>query len=151
MKYNIGDIIPFEQTQEATDYVNSIEGGYYLEDYAPDKNGNMQLIVRQFVFPSPTPEEIEAQLQKHYTDLIQSMLDKEAQKLGYDSCLSVCSYTNTGISKFDCEGEAFRVWRSAVWNTGYQILDAVKAGTMEVPSEEELIELLPKLTITYSE
>jgi hypothetical protein len=78
-------------------------------------------------------------------------LTKRRKLSGYDSCLSVCSYTNTGISKFDCEGEAFRVWRSAVWNTGYQILDAVKAGTMEIPSEEELIELLPKLTITYSE
>lgn len=81
MKYQLNEIIPFELIQDATDYVNSIEGNYYLEDYEPDENGNMQLIVRQFVFPSPTPEEIEAQLQKHYTDLIQSMLDKEAQAL----------------------------------------------------------------------
>ena len=47
MKYNIGDIVPFEQTQEATDWVNSVEGNYYLEDYAPDEDGNMRLIVRQ--------------------------------------------------------------------------------------------------------
>lgn len=99
MKYNIGDIIPFEQTQDATDWVNSVEGCYYLEDYAPDENGNMQLIVRQLVIPEPTPEEI----QKEYTDFIQSMLDKEAQKLGYDNCNSVCTYINSGVDKFDTE------------------------------------------------
>lgn len=59
MKYKIGDIVPFEQTQEATDWVNSVEGNYYLEDYERDENGNMQLIVRQL--PQPTQEELEAQ------------------------------------------------------------------------------------------
>ena len=59
MKYNVGDIVPFEQTQEATDWVNSVEGNYYLEDYAPDENGNMQLIVRQL--PPPTEEELAEQ------------------------------------------------------------------------------------------
>ena len=56
MKYNVGDIVPFEQTQEATDWVNSVEGNYYLEDYAPDEDGNMRLIVRQL--PPPTEEEL---------------------------------------------------------------------------------------------
>ena len=32
---------------------------------------------------------------------------EEAKKLGYDSCLSVCSYVNTGISKFDAERRGF--------------------------------------------
>ena len=59
MEYSVGDIVPFEQTQEATDWVNSVEGNYYLEDYAPDENGNMQLIVCQL--PPPTEEEIAEQ------------------------------------------------------------------------------------------
>lgn len=58
MKYQIGDIVPFEQTKEATDWVNSVEGNYYLEDYERDENGNMQLIVRQL--PKPTEEELQA-------------------------------------------------------------------------------------------
>lgn len=111
MKYNVGDIVPFEQTQEATDWVNSVEGCYYLEDYAPDENGNMQLIVRQLTFPEPTPEEIQAS----YTRLIQSILDNEAYKLGYTgtnesvegACNSVCTYIDTGISKFDDERTRF--------------------------------------------
>ena len=107
MKYKLGDIIPHKSIQEAAEYVNSIEGNYYLEDYAPDENGNMQLIVRQLVFPEPTPEEEKALLQKQYTDFIQSMLDTEAQKLGYDNCNSVCTYINSGVDKFDTERRSF--------------------------------------------
>ena len=55
----------------------------------------------------PTPEEIQAS----YTRLIQSILDNEAHKLGYTgtnesaegACNSVCTYIDTGISKFDDE------------------------------------------------
>ena len=60
MKYKVGDIIPFEQTRDATDYVNSVEGNYYLEDYKRDENGNMQLIVRQLVIPEPTFNEVKS-------------------------------------------------------------------------------------------
>lgn len=155
MKYKIGDIIPFAQTQEATDWANSVEGCYYLEDYKQDDNGNMQLIVRQLVTPEPTPEEI----QKQYTRLIQSILDKEAYALGYTgpgeavegACMSVCSYVDTGVQKFDDEGRAFRAWRSAVWAKGNEILAAVRAGEMAIPTETGLIEMLPKLVIAYSE
>ena len=58
MKYNVGDIIPFEQIQEATDYVNNIDGNYYLEDYMPDEQGRIMLIVKQL--PAPTLDELKA-------------------------------------------------------------------------------------------
>ena len=159
MKYNVGDIVPFAETQEATNWVNSVEGCYYLEDYEPDENGNMQLIVRQLIIPEPTPEEQEEALQKKYTRLIQGILDAKAYKLGYTgagetvegACMSVCSYVDTGVQKFDDEGRAFRAWRSAVWAMGYELLAEVKAGKREIPTMEELLELLPKLEIVYSE
>lgn len=99
--------------------------------------------------PEKPEEVIKNELQQQYTNYIQNILDEEAKKLGYDSCLSVCSYVNTGVSKFDKEGEAFRTWRSAVWNKGYEILDEVLSGNMEIPTMEELINLLPKLEIVY--
>ena len=99
--------------------------------------------------PEPTAEEQAAAIQKHYTDLIQRLLDTEAQKLGYDNCNSVCTYVDTGVVKFDAEGAAFRKWRSAVWAMGYELLAEVQAGTRPVPTEEELIALLPKLVIEY--
>lgn len=95
----------------------------------------------------PTPEEVQTQL----TRVVQAYLDSTAQKLGYDSCLSVCSYVDTGVTKFDEEGEAFRKWRSAVWAKGYEILDAVKAGTREIPTETELFAELPLLVLDRAE
>ena len=62
--------------------------------------------VRHFqivAIPEPTEEEIKAQLKAQYTNYIQSILDDEAKKLGYDSCLSACSYIDTGVTKFDTE------------------------------------------------
>lgn len=103
--------------------------------------------VVEIVIPEPTPEEIQAQL----TSKVQTYLDTTAQKLGYDSCLSVCSYVDTGVIKFDEEGAAFRKWRSAVWEKGYEIVDAVKAGTRETPTEEELFAELPTLELDREE
>lgn len=106
------------------------DGKWYLSGYAP----------------APNVEKI----QEHLTAKIQEVLDGEAQKLGYDSCLSVCSYVDTGVQKFDDEGAAFRAWRSQVWAKGYEILDEVKAGTREIPTEEELLAEMPKLALVYS-
>lgn len=94
-----------------------------------------------------TPEEVQAML----TAKVQKYLDTTAQKLGYDSCLSVCSYVDTGIAKFDEEGEAFRKWRSAVWQEGYEIVDAVKAGKRNIPTEEELFAELPTIQLDREE
>lgn len=95
----------------------------------------------------PTEAEIQAQL----TRAIQVYLDSAARKLGYDSCLSVCSYVDTGVTKFDEEGEAFRKWRSAVWAKGYEIVAAVQVGTREIPTEEELFAELPTLELNRPE
>jgi hypothetical protein len=96
------------------------------------------------------PEEIRLkELEEKYTSFVQRILDAEAQKLGYDNCNSVCTYVDTGVAKFDAEGVAFRKWRSAVWALGYELLAEVQAGTRPVPTEAELVELLPKLEIVY--
>lgn len=94
-----------------------------------------------------TPEEVQAML----TAKVQKYLDTMAQKLGYDSCLSVCSYVDTGVAKFDEEGDAFRQWRSAVWQKGYEIVDAVKEGTRDIPTEEELFAELPTIQLEREE
>lgn len=101
--------------------------------------------------PEPTVEELQAQIQKQLTDAVQRVLDSKAQELNYDSCLSVCSYIDTGVPKFDSEGRAFRSWRSAVWSKGYEILAEVQEGKRAIPTEEELIAELPELVIVYEE
>lgn len=98
----------------------------------------------------PAPE-TEEQALARLTEAVQMHLDRKAAELNYDSCLSVCSYVDTGVKKFDEEGAAFRAWRSAVWAKCYEILDEVTAGTRGVPDEAELISELPELVIAYSE
>ena len=121
--------------------------GVSIQEVEPTNEG-MRLF--QIVAPvEPTQEEIEQQIQKQLTNAVQSVLDKKAQELLYDSCLSVCSYIDTGVAKFDAEGRAFRSWRSAVWAKGYEILAQVQTGQRAIPTEEQLIAELPKLIINY--
>ena len=115
--------------------------------------------VREYALANPSmverevapvdPEPAEAEIQADLTKFIQSHLDRKAKELLYDSCLSVCSYVDTGIQKFDDEGRAFRAWRSKVWAKGYEILDAVKSGSRPIPTKEMLIAELPELVIEY--
>ena len=124
------------------------------EDVTTGLYGTKQVekVIRRFqivAIPELTPEEIAEQIQKQLTDAVQSVLDKKAQELLYDSCLSVCSYIDTGVPKFDAEGKAFRAWRSAVWAKGYEILAQVQAGERSIPTEAELIAELPELVIEY--
>ena len=133
----IGNAIDFYKSIGMTEMEveQGYDGQWYLQGYAPQK-----------------PKElIEAEIQKQLTEAVQHVLDSKAQDLLYDNCLSVCSYIDTGVAKFDDESRAFRKWRSAVWSKGYEILDLVKSGEMAIPSEEELIALLPELVIEYTE
>ena len=109
-------------------------GDYYIKGYAPVQSEN----------------EKAAAIQAQYTAMVQFILDTEAQKLGYDSCLSVCSYIDTGIAKYDAEGKSFRSWRSEVWNKAFELLDQIKAGSATMPTENELRAILPELVINYN-
>ena len=144
--YEIGQIFEGEYAPEVALWCG--ENNAYIEEVEVVEG------VRQFKIvatPEPTKEEIETQIQKQLTDAVQHVLDAKAQELNYDSCLSVCSYIETGVAKFDAEGKAFRAWRSAVWAKGYEILAQVQAGQRGIPTEAELIAELPELVIVYDD
>ena len=140
MKYNVGDIIPFEQIQEATDYVNSVDGNYYLEDYQEDEQGRMMLIVRQLIIKPPT----EAEIQKMLTDGVQAYMDQKAQERHYDDIFTAISYVKSSDPVFAAEASALLLWRDKVWRLCYTMLDEVKAGVRPIPSVTELLAELPK-------
>lgn len=146
MTYSIGQIFSKTYQPEAAQWCN--KNNAYIEEIEK-KDGVRRFQIK--AIQEPTAEEKNAQIQAQLTNAVQHVLDNEAQKLNYDSCLSVCSYVDTGVSKFDDEGKAFRAWRSAVWAKGYEILNAVLAGEREIPTEEELLAELPSLAIVYSE
>lgn len=144
MTYKIGQIFEGEYSPEVAVWCN--ENNAYIEEI--EAVGG----VRQFkiiAVPEPTVEEVQAQVQANLTNAVQHVLDAKAQELNYDSCLSVCSYIDTGVARFDAEGKAFRAWRSAVWAKGYEILAQVQAGQRAIPTEAELIAELPQLVIEY--
>lgn len=74
---------------------------------------------------------------------IQSHIDSQAQSLGYDGIVSACSYAGY-TNEFQAEAIALGVWRSVVWTKAYQVQADVEAGIMPMPTEEELIAMLPK-------
>lgn len=123
-----------------------IENDIFLKcDRIVEHEGRAELVGGKVLFDTDIDVAKMKALEEQYTAQVQEMLDKAAQELGYDSCLSVCSYIDTGVAKFDTEGAQFRRWRSAIWGRGYELLDEVKAGTRDVPTPEELPGLLPKL------
>ena len=87
----------------------------------------------------------EEQIQAHLTQVVQNYMDKTVQTRGYDNIRTACTYANSTDETFNAEGTACVVWRDAVWRKCYDILAEVKAGTREIPTEEELISELPKL------
>ena len=145
MEYRIGQVFEGSYPSEAADWCNQSKT-CSIQEIDP-QNGIRRFQISEIVTPEPTPEEIQYRL----TGKVQSYLDSTAKKLGYDSCLSVCSYVDTGVAKFDEEGDAFRKWRSAVWEKGYQIVAEVQAGTREIPTEEELFAELPLIELDREE
>lgn len=144
MTYSIGEIFEKKYPPEVASWCG--KNNAYVKEIEPAGD------VRRFQIlsiPEPTIEEQQARIQKQLTDAVQFVLDSKAQELNYDSCLSVCSYIDTGFPKFDSEGRAFRAWRSQVWAKSYEILAQVQAGQRAIPTEEQLIAELPKLSIQY--
>lgn len=144
-----GDLpVRVESSREA------IENDIFLKcDRIVEHEGRAELVGGKVLFDTDIDVAKMKALEKQYTAQVQEMLDDAAYARGYTgpnetkegACLSVCSYIDTGVAKFDAEGKQFRAWRSAIWNRGYELLDEVKAGTRIVPLPEELPDLLPKL------
>ena len=80
---------------------------------------------------------------EYYSSIIQTALDNFAKTRRYDSIMSVCSYYNSTNDRFRKEAEYCTKLRDDTWDIGYQILDEVLAGIRDIPTEEELVVLLP--------
>jgi hypothetical protein len=68
---------------------------------------------------------------------VQMRLDALAQSWGYDSILSLCTYSTSGVERFRAEGQAGVDFRDATWAAVEQWQD--------VHSIEELLRRLPPL------
>lgn len=92
--------------------------------------------------PEFTDAELLEQAKASMESAIQSHIDSQAQSLGYDGIVSACSYAGY-INEFQTEAVALGIWRSAVWTKAYQVQADVEAGTIPMPTIDELIAMLP--------
>lgn len=80
--------------------------------------------------------------EQHAKDVVQAWMETIAQAHGYDNLLSACSY-GCCPNRFQTESMNFTAWRASVWDTCYTMLAQVQAGTLAIPTDAELIALLP--------
>ena len=99
--------------------------------------------------PEPSDTEKLVMLKGQLEQAVQHHLDTGAQQLDYDNCLTVCSYANCGVEKYEIEAAAFVRWRAACWDVFYPVWNKIVDKTIEVPTTEQIVKMLPKLTIQY--
>ena len=120
--------IPIEDTQQS-----DINGWTYRKDLCPMK----------------TEEQIQQELaEQRFKDIqtaVQLVLDGKAKEKNYDNGFALAGYALSTNDTFRSEAAKFIAWRDAVWARCYQILDAYKAGEIEMPSVENVIAVLPEL------
>ncbi|CAB4142758.1 hypothetical protein UFOVP435_19 [uncultured Caudovirales phage] len=85
------------------------------------------------------------QAQARLTATVQDFLDATARSRGYDSALSCVSYIDSTVASYRTEATAMRDWRDAVWVRCLQLLAEVKLGRRPIPTEVELVALLPTI------
>ncbi len=108
-----------------------------------------ETITETYEIPDPTPEEIaaeaarqKAELVKKLTDAVQQHMEGVAREHGYDNLLSACSYAAVA-NAFQAESQAFIEWRSECWTTCHAVMADAEAGNIAVPTESELVAMLP--------
>ncbi len=96
----------------------------------------------------PTQEELRAT----YIAAIQTALDTFARTRGYDGILSACSYAASTDPSFAAEAAYCVSLRDATWRAAYDLLDAIQAGTREIPhNAAAVLEELPVYTAAWPE
>ena len=98
-----------------------------------------------------TVEEREEQIadvviERQLTDGVQAWLDRRAKDRGYDNIYTCIGYYNSGVPRFKTDAEKGMAWRDVVWVRCNELLAQWYAGQLqEIPTVEELIEMLPNI------
>lgn len=90
-------------------------------------------------------QESSEQVIKRLESEIDKYLDAQANTFRYESIRTMVTYENDPNPKFNAEGVGAKAFRSAVYTLGVNLIGEVQSGLREVPTEDELLALMPKL------
>ena len=91
--------------------------------------------------PPETPEQIVARLER----ALDAYIDNQAHAYRYESIRTMVTYENDPNPKFNAEGKGAKAFRSACYTLSIQIVEEVQQGLRPIPTEDELIALMPTL------
>jgi hypothetical protein len=97
-------------------------------------------------FITPEPPQPEPLVLEDYRRAVQGHLDATAQERQYDNAVSLATYVTSGHPQWAAEAKAFVSWRDEVWAYALGELGKVMTGEREIPSIEDFIGELPRLT-----
>lgn len=95
--------------------------------------------------PEPVDAETSDQAFLRLQAVVQRRLDEWAKERGYESILSLCTYATSTVPKFQAEGQRGVEVRDTCWQFGYSLLAQVESGQAPIPSEDELLQMLPPM------
>ncbi|EQM72066.1 hypothetical protein QYE80_13255 [Pseudomonas tohonis] len=115
-----------------------------LADFSGYDVARFSYEVDEVKLPRALPES-EEQVTEQLRATVQDYMDSVARHRSYDSMLSLCSYATSSNDQFRAEAQAGLDWRDVCWAFGHDILAQVLAGTMPIPTQDELVAMLPKM------
>jgi hypothetical protein len=104
---------------------------------------NDNIVKLPIVIIPETQEQIISRLEK----ALDKHLDEVANSYRYESIRTMTDYRGDPNPKFNEEGWAAFNWRSACYTLSIQIMEDVLSGKRDVPTEDELIGLMPKIAL----
>lgn len=91
---------------------------------------------------------IVAQTTSVFEQAVQGVLEDAARARGYDSLFTAISYADEpAVPRFQADGQAFRRWRSLVWDYAHGEMNAVLTGEKPQPDLETFLASLPALEL----
>ena len=85
--------------------------------------------------------------QDQYMQKAQSVMDAQAQSMGYDNIFTAISYIGDPFLRFNDEAVALMAYRSRVWQHSNNLMAQVLSGQVAQPTLEEYEQGLPDFTI----
>jgi hypothetical protein len=100
--------------------------------------------VKKFPSLPPTPQVL---TERDYMNTAQSVMDSQAQSMGYDNIFTAISYIGDPYKRFNDEAVAIRNYRSLVWQHSNDLMAKVLAGKIAQPTLKEYEKGLPDFTL----